>query len=55
MPKKIDPELRARAVTLVLEHQQEYPPVTEATVAVSKQLGVSRALAAITSGVPCHR
>jgi transposase-like protein len=42
MPKKIDPELRARAVRLVLEHQQEYPSVTEAMVAVSKQLGVSR-------------
>jgi hypothetical protein len=23
MPKKIDPELRARAVRLVIEHQQE--------------------------------
>jgi transposase len=42
MPKKIDPELRARAVRLVIEHQQEYPSVTEAMVAVSKQLGVSR-------------
>ncbi|TDE95744.1 hypothetical protein EXU48_05595 [Occultella glacieicola] len=42
MPKKIDPELRARAVRLVREHQQEYPSVTEAMVAVSKQLGVSR-------------
>jgi transposase-like protein len=42
MPKKIDPELRARAVRLVTEHQQEYPSVTEAMVAVSKQLGVSR-------------
>lgn len=42
MPKKIDPELRARAVRLVLEHQQEYPSPTEAMVAVSKQLGVSR-------------
>ncbi|KUG60014.1 transposase [Serinicoccus chungangensis] len=42
MPKKIDPELRARAVRLVLEHQQEYPSTTEAMIAVSKQLGVSR-------------
>lgn len=42
MPKKIDPELRARAVRLVLEHQQEYPSVTEAMIAVAKQLGGSR-------------
>jgi transposase-like protein len=42
MPKKIDPELRARAVRLVREHQQEYATVTEAMVAVAKQLGVAR-------------
>lgn len=42
MPKKLDPELRARAVRLVLEHQQEYPTVTEAIVAVSRQRGVFR-------------
>lgn len=42
MPKKIDPEYRARAVRLVLERQEEYATVTEAMVAVSKQLGVSR-------------
>ncbi|WP_341361322.1 IS3 family transposase [Georgenia sp. M64] len=42
MPKKIDPELKARAVRLVREHQQEYPSVTEAMVAVAKQLGVAR-------------
>ncbi len=41
MPKRIDAELRARAVRLVREHQQEYPSPTEAMVAVSKQLGVS--------------
>lgn len=42
MPKKIDPELRARAVRLVREHLGEYQNVTAASVAVSKQLGVSR-------------
>lgn len=42
MPKKIDPELRARAVRLVAEHQGEYQNVTAASVAVAKQLGVSR-------------
>jgi len=42
MPKKIDAELRARAVRLVLEHQQEYPSLTAAIEAVAKQLGVAR-------------
>jgi transposase-like protein len=42
MPKKIDPELRARAVRLVREHQQEYASVTEAMSAVANQLGVAR-------------
>ena len=42
MPKKIDPELRARAVRLVSDHAREYQNVTAASVAVAKQLGVSR-------------
>ena len=42
MPKKIDPELRARAVRLVREHQQEYATATEAMTAVANQLGVAR-------------
>jgi transposase len=42
MPKKIDPELRARAVRLVAEHRAEYPTETAAVVAVAKQLGVAR-------------
>ena len=42
MPKKIDPELRARAVRLVVEHRGQYPTETAAVVAVAKQLGVSR-------------
>lgn len=42
MPKKIDPELRARAVRLVTEHQQEYPTMTAACVAVAMQLGISK-------------
>ncbi len=42
MPKKIDPELKARAVRLVREHAGQYQNVTAASVAVAKQLGVSR-------------
>jgi transposase len=42
MPKKIDPELRARAVRLVKDHQQEYASPTEAMAAVARQLGVAR-------------
>ena len=42
MPKKIDPELRARAVRLVTEHQQEYPSLTAAATAVARQLGLGK-------------
>jgi transposase len=42
MPKKIDPELKARAVRLVTEHQQEYPSLTAAAEAVARQLGVGK-------------
>lgn len=42
MPKKIDPELRARAVRLVTEHRGEYPTLTAASLAVAKQLGVGK-------------
>ena len=31
MPKKIDPEVKARAVRLVREHRQEYPSLTAAS------------------------
>lgn len=40
MPKRIDPELKARAVRLVTEHQQEYSSLTAASAAVARQLGV---------------
>lgn len=40
MPKKIDAELRARAVRLVVEHREEYPSTTAAVAAVAKQVGV---------------
>ena len=39
MPKKIDPELRERAVRMVREHQQDYPSVTAASKAVAERLG----------------
>lgn len=40
MPKKIDPELKARAVRLVAEHAGEYPSLTAASAVVAKQLGL---------------
>ena len=40
MPKKIDEELKARAVRLVNDHQGEYSSLTAAVVA--KQLGVGK-------------
>jgi transposase len=42
MPKKIDPEVRARAVRLVNDHRSEYPSLTAAAEAVAKQLGVAK-------------
>jgi transposase len=42
MPKKITPELKARAVRLVLDHLQDYPSKTAAAEAVGKQLGLGR-------------
>ncbi len=42
MPKKINPEVKSRAVRLVSEHRQEYPSLTAAAEAVSKQLGLGR-------------
>lgn len=40
MPKKIDPEIKTRAVRLVTEHLGEYASLTAASTAVAKQLGV---------------
>ncbi len=40
MPKKIDPELKARAVRLMAEHAGEYPSLTAASSVVAKQLGL---------------
>ena len=40
MPKRIDPALKARALRLVSEHQQEYPSQTAAIMAVARQVGV---------------
>jgi len=40
MPKKIGPEVKARAVRMVTEHQQEYASLTAASAAVAKRLGV---------------
>ena len=42
MPKVIEPELKARAVRLVLEHRAEYPTMTAAVLAVSRQVGVGK-------------
>ncbi len=40
MPKKIDSQLRERAVRLVLEHRAEYPSNQKAVVAVARPVGV---------------
>jgi transposase len=42
MPKKINPEVKARAVRLVTEHRGEYASDTAAAEAVAKQLGLGR-------------
>ena len=42
MPKKIDEELKARAVRLVQDHLGEYSSVTAASAAVAKQVGVGK-------------
>jgi transposase len=42
MPKKIDDELKAKAVRLVSDHQGEYSSLTAAAAVVAKQLGVGR-------------
>lgn len=42
MPKKIDPEVRSRALRLLEAHGQEYPSITAAAEAIAKQLGVGQ-------------
>ena len=42
MPKKIDGELKARAVRLVRDHRGEYSSLTAAATVVAKQLGVGK-------------
>lgn len=42
MPKKIDPEVKARAVRLVQQHRAEYPTVTAAVHAIARQQGVGK-------------
>jgi transposase len=41
MPSKYDPERRAKAVRLVLEHRDDYPSEWAAITAVSKRLGMN--------------
>jgi len=41
MPSKYDPETRARAVRLVLEHRDDYSSEWAAITAVSKRLGMN--------------
>ena len=38
MPKKINPELKGRAVRMVQEHQQDYPSVAAASRTCSSAL-----------------
>ncbi len=42
MPKKIDEELKARAVRLVNDHQGEYSSLTAAAAVVATHLGVGK-------------
>lgn len=42
MPKQIDPEVKARAVRLVMERRAEYPTMTAAVLAVARQVGVGK-------------
>jgi transposase len=42
MPKKIDEELKARAVRLVQDHRGEYSSLTTTSAVVAKQLGVGK-------------
>jgi transposase len=41
MPSKYDPETRATAVRLVLDHRDDYPSEWAAITAVSKRLGMN--------------
>ena len=40
MPKKIDSEVRSRALRLLESHGQEYPSRTAAATAIAKRVGV---------------
>jgi transposase len=42
MPKRIDEQLKDRAVRLVTEHQQEYPSLSAVCEAVARQVGVGK-------------
>ncbi|MET9202548.1 hypothetical protein [Gordonia sp. NPDC003585] len=42
MPKKIDPEVRERALRLLQTHGGEYASLTAAAEAVAKQVGVGK-------------
>jgi transposase len=42
MPRKINAELRVRALRMVQEHQQDYPSQTAVVEAVARQLGLGR-------------
>jgi transposase len=41
MPSKFDPETRAKAVRLVLDHRDDYPSEWSAITAVSSRLGMN--------------
>ena len=56
MPKKIDDELKARAVRLVNDHQGEYSSLTAAAAVVAKQLGCRQGVrASLGDPVPGRR
>ncbi len=42
MPKKIDPEVKARALRMLAEHGGEYSSTTAAAEAIAKKIGVGK-------------
>ncbi len=42
MPKKVDPEVRTRALRLLETHAGEYASLTAASEAIAKQVGVGK-------------
>ena len=53
MPKKVSPELKARALRMYEEHRADYSTMTAAAAAVAKHLDLGRRRCAV--GLPRRR